>query len=105
MAAARKIFPYAYLSPAQPGTFFVGIAKPMNVYTYDNMLFTNAKVADDVVYRIIEAMEANKAELVTMQPALREFSAAALYRDIKIPYHPGALKYFKDKGIQAKPAE
>jgi uncharacterized protein len=105
MPAARKIFPYAYLSPAQPGSFFTGIDKPMGVYTYDNMLFTNAKVADDVVYKIIETLEANKSELIAVQPALREFSAASLYKDYKIPYHPGALKYFKDKGIQAKPAE
>ena len=43
-----------------------------------------------------------KGELVSIQPALREFSAAALYKKYDIPYHPGALKYFKDKGIEAK---
>ena len=37
-----------------------------------------------------------------IQPALREFSAAALYKSYKIPYHPGALKYFKDHNVQAK---
>jgi TRAP-type uncharacterized transport system substrate-binding protein len=40
--------------------------------------------------------------LVAIQPALREFSAAALYKSYGIPYHPGALKYFKDHNIQAK---
>jgi TRAP transporter TAXI family solute receptor len=105
MPAARKIFPYAYISPAQPGGFFTGIDKPMGVYTYDNMLVANAKVADDVVYKIIETMAANKGELIAVQPALREFSAGGLYKDYNIPYHPGALKYFKDKGIQARPTE
>ncbi len=37
-----------------------------------------------------------------MQPVLREFAAANLYKKYDIPYHPGALKYFKDKGIDAK---
>jgi TRAP transporter TAXI family solute receptor len=100
--AIKKITPQAYLTPATPGPFFVGVEKPMSVYTYDNMLFVNAKMKDEVVYKIIETLEANKADLVAIQPALREFSAAALYKQYDIPYHPGALKYFKDHNIQAK---
>lgn len=102
MAASKKLFAGGYLSPATPGPFFVGVEKPMGVYSWDNMLFTNASVKDEIVYKIIETMENNKAELVAVQPALREFSAAGLYKNYNIPYHPGALKYFKDKGITAK---
>jgi len=102
MAAAKKLVPEGYLTLAKPSPFFVGVEKDMNVYTWDNMIFTNAKVSDETVYKIIEAMEANKADLVAVQPALREFSAAALYKGYDLPYHPGALKYFKDKNIQVK---
>lgn len=102
MAASRKIEPAAYLTQAQPGPFFIGVEKPMGVYTWDNMLVTNAKVADDVIYKIVATMEANKADLVSVQPALREFTAAALYKKYDIPYHPGALKYFKEKNIEAR---
>ena len=102
IAAAQKVLPEGYLTPAAPNPFFVGVEKPMPVYTWDNLIFTNASVKDDVVYKMIETLEANKGELVSIQPALREFSAAALYKKYDIPYHPGALKYFKDKGIEAK---
>jgi TRAP transporter TAXI family solute receptor len=102
MAAGRKFFPYAYLTEVSPGPVFVGVPEKMKVYSYDNMLFTNAKVKDDIVYKMIETMENNKADLVAVQPALREFSAANLYKQYDIPYHPGALKFFKDKGLQAK---
>ena len=102
MAAAKKILPEGYLTPAAPNPFFVGVEKPMNVYTWDNMVFTNAKVSDDTVYKIIETLENNKADLISIQPALREFSAAGLYKNYNIPYHPGALKYFKEHNIQAK---
>ena len=105
MAAAKKILPQGYLSPAAPGPFFVGVDHPMGVYTWDNMLFTNAKVKDEVVYKIIETLEKNKADLVAVQPALREFNAAGLYKAYDIPYHPGALKYFKDHKIEAKAAQ
>jgi uncharacterized protein len=102
MAAAKKLLPEGYLSPAVPNGFFIGVDHPMGVYTWDNMIFTNAKVSDDAVYKLIDTLEKNKADMVSIQPALREFSAAALYKDYGITYHPGALKYFKEHNIQAK---
>jgi uncharacterized protein len=102
MAAARKHFPFAYLTEVDPGPASPGVTARMKVFSYDNVLFTNAKVPDELVYKIIEAMEANKADLISVQPALRDFSAAGLDKDYQIPYHTGALKYFKDKGL--KPA-
>ena len=102
MDAARKIYADGYLAPATPGQFYVGVEKPMGVYTWDNLLFTNAKVADEVVYKIIDAMAKNKDDLVTVQPALRAFMPAALYKQHGVPYHPGALKYFADNKIEMK---
>ncbi|MET0867997.1 MAG: TAXI family TRAP transporter solute-binding subunit [Pseudorhodoplanes sp.] len=102
MDAARKVTPYGYLTDAAPGPIFTGVSKPMKVYAFDNLLFTNAKVPDEFIYKFIETLENNKADLVAVQPVLREFSAAALYKKYDVPYHPGALKYFKDKGIEAR---
>src|SRR6185437_6946098 len=78
MVAAKKLLPEGYLTQAAPNGFFIGVDHPMGVYTWDNMIFTNAKVPDDVIYKAIETMEKNKADLVAIQPALREFSAANL---------------------------
>ena len=102
MAAARKISPYGYLMEVAPGPIFVGVEKPMQVYTIDNILFTHAKVPDDVVYKVIETMAANQADMIAIAPNLREFSTAGLNKKYDFPYHPGALKYFKDKNIEAK---
>ena len=105
MAAARNISE-GYLSPAAPGPFFIGVDKPTGVYTWDNLLFTNAKVKDEQVYKIIEAMAKNKDDLVAIQPALRSFTAAGLYKNYGVPYHPGALKYFNDNKMSPRrPAE
>ncbi len=100
LPAAKKIFRYGYLLKAQPSPFFIGVDHPMDVYAWDNLLITNDKVADDVVYKIIDTLVNNTADLVTVQPALREFSAQKLYTDYDLPYHPGALKYFKDHNIK-----
>ena len=102
MPAARKIYPDGYLAPATPGPFFIGVEKPMGVYTWDNLLFTNAKVKDDVVYKLMDAMAKNKDDLVAVQPALRAFTPAGLYKKFSTPYHPAALKYFADNKIEIK---
>jgi TRAP transporter TAXI family solute receptor len=102
MAEAKKLVPQGYLTPAVPNGFFIGVDHPMKVYTWDNMIFTSTKVSDDAVYKVIDTLEKNKTDLVAIQPALREFSPAALYKKYDIPYHPGALKYFKDHNLQAQ---
>lgn len=103
MAAARKITPYGYLTSVQPGPVFVGVDKPMKVYSFDNLLITNTKVSDAVVTKIIDTLVRNKADLVAVQPALREFSLEGMYKQYDMPYHPAALKYFKDHDVKPSP--
>jgi TRAP transporter TAXI family solute receptor len=105
MAAARKVTPYGFLTQVQPGPIFIGVEKPMKVYSFDNLFLVNAKVPDDMVYKILDTLEKNKADLVAVQPVLRAFSAAGLYKQYDMPYHPGALKYFKEHNLQPKPLE
>jgi uncharacterized protein len=105
MPAAKKITPYGYLTAVNPGPVFIGVEKPMQVYSFDNLLITSTKVPDALVYKIIDTLEKNKADLAAVQPVLRVFSAANLYKKYDMPYHPGALKYFKEHGIEAKPLQ
>ena len=76
MPAARKVTPYGFLTSVQPGPIYIGVEKPMKVYSFDNLFLTNAKASDDMVYKILDTLEKNKADLVAVQPVLRAFSAA-----------------------------
>ncbi len=105
VAAARKIMPWAYLTDVAPGPIFTGVDKPMKVYSFDNVLIVSAKVPEDFVYKVLDLMEKNKDDLVAVQPVLREFSGASAYKQYGVPYHPGALKYFKEMNLAAKPLE
>jgi uncharacterized protein len=102
MAAARKIEPLGYLTQVGPGPVFVGVEKPMKVYSFDNLFFTSAKASDEFVYKFIDTLVKNKPDLIAIQPVLREFTPAFAYKQYNVPYHPGALKYFKEHNI--KPA-
>jgi TRAP transporter TAXI family solute receptor len=101
MPEARKLMPWGYLTDITPGPLFTGVDKPMKIYSFDNVLITHAKVPDEFIYKMLDTMEKNKPDLIAVQPVLREFSAQFAYKQYSgVPYHSGALKYFKDKGLQ-----
>ena len=105
MPAARKIMPWGYLTDISPGPFYTGVDKPMKVYSFDNVMVTNAKVPDDFVYKLLDAMEKGKDDIVAIAPAMAEFSPAFSYKQYGVPYHPGALKFFMERGLSPRPLE
>lgn len=100
MDAARKIERWGYLTEVKPGPVFVGVDKPIKVYSFDNLLFTSAKTPDAFVEKFLDTLFKNKDDLVSVQPVLREFTPASAYKQYEVPYHPAAVKYFKDNNIQ-----
>jgi TRAP transporter TAXI family solute receptor len=100
MDAARKIERWGYLTEVNPGPVFVGVDKPIKVYSFDNLLFTNAKTPDAFVEKFLDTLFKNKDDLIAVQPVLREFTPAFAYKQYDVPYHPAAIKYFKDNNIQ-----
>jgi len=102
MPAARKIERWGYLTEVSPGPVFVGVEKPMKVYSFDNLLFTSVKTSDELVSKILDTLFNNKDELVAVQPVLREFSAPFAYKQYEVAYHPGAVKYFQEHNVAPK---
>jgi hypothetical protein len=102
LEASRKIFPYGYFSEVKPIPAYVGVSEPMQVYAMDYILFTNSKMKDETVAKIIDTMANNKPDMVATAPAMNDFSIDTMYRKHTMTYHPGALKYFQDKKIEAK---
>jgi TRAP transporter TAXI family solute receptor len=105
MPEARKIVRWGYLTEVRPGPVFIGVEKPMKVYSFDNLFFTSAKTKDEFVYKFLDTLFKNKNDLVAVQPVLREFTPAFAYKRYEVSYHPGALKYFKEHNINPQPLQ
>ncbi len=98
--------PWGYLTDISPGPFYTGVDKPMKVYSFDNVMVTNAKVPDDFVYKLLDAMEKGKDDIVAI--AARDggiLPSAFGYKQYGVPYHPGALKFFKERNLSPRPLE
>ena len=71
--------------------------KQANVW---NLMVVNQKMADDVAYRIVKVLFENKPELVAVHKEAASFDLGNQKQaNSPIPFHPGALKYFAEKGI------
>ena len=66
-----------------------------------NILVVNEKADEKVVYDIVKTMFEKKAEIVAVHKDANYLSLDnQLTGGSPIPFHPGALKYFKERGLK-----
>lgn len=58
---------------------------------------------DDLVYEIVKAVLENNKEMVQGHSAAKETVPQNASKNTFLPFHPGALRYYKEKGIQLHP--
>jgi TRAP transporter TAXI family solute receptor len=99
-ASFQKNFPPAYVLMVQPAPGLAGIAEPTPIMTYDAVMVTGTSVPEDVVYKVTKALHENAEAISKSSPTLRAFAPARMAKKTDpIEYHPGAIKYYKEKGL------
>src|SRR5438309_6840670 len=70
-------------------------------FTAYDICLTSAKAASDaVVVAALKAVWGNREKLPPFHPAFNEWTRErAVDSDVTIPYHPGAIQFFKEKGV------
>jgi TRAP transporter TAXI family solute receptor len=97
-ARIKKAVPGYYLSVVKAGSS-TGIVEDTCAYTYDIYLVGHKNLADAVVRNIIQAIWVNIEKLPQFHPGFGEWTRArAVDPEVTIPYHPAAIRYFKDSG-------
>ena len=99
VAAMRRFVPYSYLNEVKPAPAFAGVDAPTKLMAYDYLLIAGAHVKDDVAYQIVKTLHENKAALVASFGPFAGFKPDEMHKDVPAPYHPGALKYYKEVGL------
>jgi uncharacterized protein len=60
---------------------------------------TSSKVPDNVVYDLVKAVFDNFDEFKKLHPAFHHLDPKAMIKNgLSAPLHPGAIKYYKEKG-------
>ncbi|MCZ9892936.1 TAXI family TRAP transporter solute-binding subunit [Brachyspira hyodysenteriae] len=58
----------------------------------------NNNIPEDVVYNLIKTLFDKKTDLATAHAKGEELNIDDAYKGISVPFHPGALKYYKELG-------
>jgi len=73
---------------------------PVPIIGVKNNLMANKKLSDYAAYTIVKIILEHNDELVRADKRFKEFSSkGAVISDFMIPYHPGAIQYYKEKGM------
>jgi TRAP transporter TAXI family solute receptor len=65
-----------------------------------NFTVVSKDLPDDLVYAIVKAFYANHNRLVEAYPAARESVTENVKRDAFLPFHPGAVRYYREIGVE-----
>jgi len=89
--------------------FLAGVKIPANSYkgqtaevptvAVNAVLIAGSQLKDDMVYNLTKAMFENQAELASAHAKGKELNIQYAVKGVSIAFHPGAVKYYKEKGL------
>jgi TRAP transporter TAXI family solute receptor len=82
-----------------PANTYTGQDKDVPTATVANYLVTSSAVSDDLVYQMTKLIFENLPELANAHASGKEIKLETAATGNPIPLHPGALKYYKEKGL------
>ena len=94
----KKAVPGYYLSVVKAGSS-TGIVEDTCAYTYDIYLVGHKALPDVVVRSALQAIWVNVEKLPQFHPGFAEWTKArAVDAEVTMPYHPAAIRFFKENG-------
>lgn len=95
----RAAVPGYYIGKFKPGST-VGVIEPASAVTYDVYFSTHKAMSDKVVYDAAKALWEGQKTLASKHPILKRWTSDRFASaEVTIPYHPGAIKFYKEKGV------
>jgi TRAP transporter TAXI family solute receptor len=102
ITSIRKQMPEITPSTIAAGTYR-SLTKDYPTIGLYNFAVAHKGFSEDLVYQIVKTAFEHHAELVKAHPVARETVPENIERNTLFPLHPGALRYYREKGIAIPP--
>ena len=90
-----------YFKDVIPKGMYSGMAKDNQIASVANILFVNASMSDKDAYNIVKTIFDKLPELINVHSEYKNIKLDAQKSSAAVvPFHPGALQYFKEKGFK-----
>ena len=85
-----------------PKASYPGMDADVQVVCVANLLIGHEKMDAGLAYHITKVLIEHQPELVAVHKEAQNFTLATAAVGSSLPFHPGAIKYYKEKGVQIK---
>lgn len=89
----------AYIPAVIPAGVYKGQKNPISTIGYNAIFIVRADLPESVVYKLTKSLYEHQAEISGLMVGLKDFGVKDALSWNKIPFHPGAKKYFQEAGI------
>jgi len=96
---AAKYGPLYFVATIPKGTYG-GVDADVPVAAATNLLAVHARMDESLVYQITKLLLERTADLVAVHQAAKEITLKSAVVGSPVPFHPGALRYYKEKGVK-----
>ncbi len=92
-----------YVKGSIPAKSYPGQEKDVSVADVWNLLIVNEKMDQKLAHDVVKALFEKKADLVAVHSEAANLDLSKQYEvGSPVPFHPGAAKYFAEKGLKPK---
>ncbi|MBU2499160.1 MAG: TAXI family TRAP transporter solute-binding subunit [Proteobacteria bacterium] len=102
VAKMREKYGPLYVKGTIPAKTYPGQDADVSIALVWNLLICNPAMKDKVAYDIVKTLFDHKPELIAVHRMAENIKLEPQIDGSPIPFHPGALRYFKEKGIHIK---
>ena len=92
---------YGYTSSVVPAGMFKGLEKNVVTIGFPTCLLVREDISSEVVYTLVKAIVENKEKIQSAYKSFKAFDPKTAWKPEKlggVPLHPGAEKYYKERG-------
>jgi TRAP transporter TAXI family solute receptor len=90
--------PYYFAATIPRGTY-PGVDEDVRAAAAMTLFVAHEIMAEPLVYEITKVLLEHSLELASANPMAGEISSASAVRGSPVPFHPGALRYYREAGI------
>lgn len=95
-----QVMPGTRIITIEPGRNRLGVPEPIRVSSVPDMLNTGVQMNEQQAYEIVRTIHTNWDALSTSLSQLSGMTAADIApADSTLPYHPGAIRYYREAGL------
>ncbi|MCX7891683.1 MAG: TAXI family TRAP transporter solute-binding subunit [Burkholderiales bacterium] len=92
-----------YVKDVIPAKSYAGQDAPNQIASVWNILVASEKMSDQTAYNIVKTLFEKKPELIAVHKEAQNIDFKYQNNSASpVPYHPGAIRYFKEQGIELR---